>query len=79
MHKINVLVFGSENFNTSLEELKDHLNFRLTTSNDNLERVSFESYDVLKEWNDFKDNKNIDYYKLWDILIFQSWYNYQIK
>ena len=24
----------------------------------------FENKDVLKEWNDFKDNKNIDYYKL---------------
>jgi len=25
MHTINVLAFGSKNFNTSLEELKDHL------------------------------------------------------
>tara|TARA_Y100001970_G_scaffold147702_1_gene181296 strand:+ start:44 stop:1990 length:1947 start_codon:yes stop_codon:yes gene_type:complete len=39
----------------------------------------FSNSDILKEWNDFKDNKNIDYYKLWDVLIFQSWYNYQIK
>jgi len=29
MHKINVLSFGSKNFNTSLEELKGHLNFKL--------------------------------------------------
>jgi DNA-binding response OmpR family regulator len=47
MHKINVLAFGSENFNTSLEELKDYLNFKLTITNDNLENQSFENYDVL--------------------------------
>jgi DNA-binding response OmpR family regulator len=47
MHKINVLAFGSENFNTSLEELKDYLNFKLTITNDNLENESFENYDVL--------------------------------
>ena len=47
MHKINVLTFGSENFNTSLEELKDYCNFRLTFLN-NLENESFEDYDVLK-------------------------------
>jgi len=29
MHTINVLTFGSRNFNTSLEELKDYLNFKL--------------------------------------------------
>ena len=58
MHKINVLAFGSSNFNTSLEELKDHLNFRLTTSNDNLERVSFESYDVFIIHKDFLKHNN---------------------
>ena len=31
MHKINVLAFGSKNFNTSLTEIKDHLKFKLTT------------------------------------------------
>ena len=38
MHKINVLAFGPEKFNTSLEELKDHLNFRLTTIHNNLKK-----------------------------------------
>tara|TARA_X000000368_G_scaffold264772_1_gene209659 strand:- start:1039 stop:1668 length:630 start_codon:yes stop_codon:yes gene_type:complete len=47
MHKINVLAFGSKNFNTSLEELKDYLNFKLTITNDNLDNQSFENYDVL--------------------------------
>jgi hypothetical protein len=53
MHKINVLAFGSKNFNTSLEELKDHLNFKLTTINKNLETKLFENYDVLFCHQDF--------------------------
>ena len=57
MHKINVLAFGSKNFNTSLEELKDHLNFKLTTINKNLETKLFENYDVLFCHQDFlKEN-----------------------
>tara|TARA_Y100000741_G_scaffold358580_1_gene337960 strand:+ start:325 stop:951 length:627 start_codon:yes stop_codon:yes gene_type:complete len=47
MHKINVLVFGSKNFNTSLEELKDHLNFKLTTFNEGLKDTSLNNYDIL--------------------------------
>ena len=53
MHKINVLSFGSNNFNTSLEELKDHLNFKLTTINTNINSKSFDSYDVLFCHQDF--------------------------
>jgi len=55
MHKINVLTFGSENFNTSLEELKDYCNFRLTFLN-NLENESFEDYDVLLIHEDYSKN-----------------------
>ena len=47
MHKINVLSFGSENFNISLEELKDYLKFKLTTTNDNLESKMFSNFDIL--------------------------------
>ena len=47
MHTIKVLAFGSENFNTSLEELKDYLNFKLTISSNNLESIDSEDYDVL--------------------------------
>lgn len=47
MHKINVVAFGSKNFNISLEELKDHLNFELTTIDQNVESKSFENYDIL--------------------------------
>ena len=53
MHKINVLAFGSKNFNTSLEELKDHLNFKLTTIDKNIEIKLFENYDVLFCHQDF--------------------------
>jgi len=47
MHKINVLTFGSKNFNTSLIELKDYLNFKITTINGNLESQILDHYDVL--------------------------------
>ena len=47
MHKINVLAFGSHNFNTSLEELKDYLNFKLTIINKNLENELLTKYDIL--------------------------------
>ena len=63
MHKINVLSFGSKNFNISLEELKDHLNFKLTTI-DIKESKSFDSYDILFCHQDFfKNNPSIEIFK----------------
>lgn len=56
MHTIKVLAFGSENFNTSLEELKDYLNFELTTTNDNLENIAVAKYDVLLVHEDYLSN-----------------------
>ena len=53
MHKINVLTIGSKNFNTSIEELKDYLNFKLTTSNDNLENIILDTFDVLFVHQDY--------------------------
>ena len=47
MHKINVLAFGNKNFNTSLEELKEHLSFRLTIANNQFSHINFKDYDVL--------------------------------
>ena len=55
MHKINVLTFGSDNFNTSLEELKDYLNFRVTSLK-NLKNELFEDYDVLLIHEDYSKN-----------------------
>ena len=46
MHTINALSFGSRNFNTSLEELKAHLNFKLTVT-DNLNEEILKNYEVL--------------------------------
>ena len=64
MHKINVLSFGSKNFNISLEELKDHLNFKLTTIERNIDAKSFDSYDVLFCHQDFfKNNSEIEGFK----------------
>ena len=45
MHKINVLALGSDSFNTSLEELKDYLNFNLDFKNN--KSLNFEDYDVI--------------------------------
>ena len=64
MHKINVLSFGSKNFNISLDELKDHLNFKLTTIDTNIESKSFDSYDILFCHQDFfKSNPSIEIFK----------------
>ena len=64
MHKINVLAFGSKNFNTSLEELKDHLSFKLTTIDKNVETKLFENYDVLFCHQDFlEENQSIESFK----------------
>ena len=64
MHKINVLSFGSKNFNISLEELKDHLNFKLTTIDKTIDSKTFDSYDVLFCHQDFfNTNSSIDIFK----------------
>ena len=47
MHTINVLTFGSRNFNISLEELKAHLNFKLTAVEKEISRETLKDYDVL--------------------------------
>ena len=44
---INVLTFGSRNFNTSLEELKDYLNFKLTSTDKEINKEILRKYDVL--------------------------------
>ena len=56
MHKFKVLAFGSKNFNTSLEELKDYLNFNLNITNDKLNKSSFQNYDILFVHEDFFKN-----------------------
>ena len=53
MHTIKVLAFGSENFNISLKELKDYLNFELTTTNDDPNNIVIEKYDVLLIHEDY--------------------------
>ena len=60
MHKINVLSIGSENFNTSLEELKEHLNFKLSISNDFFEKKEVGNFDILLVHEDyFKNNSKV--------------------
>ena len=44
---INVLTFGSRNFNTSLEELKDYLNFKLTSTDKEINKEMLTKYDIL--------------------------------
>ena len=47
MHLISVLLFGPRNFNTSLEELKDYLNFKLTFVEKEISEEALKSHDVL--------------------------------
>ena len=64
MHQINVLAFGSKNFNTSLTEIEDHLNFKLTTVDKNIGIKLFENYDILFCHEDFlKENLSIELLK----------------
>lgn len=64
MHQINVLAFGSKNFNTSLTELEDHLNFKLTTVDKNIDIKLFENYDILFCHEDFlKDDLSTELLK----------------
>ena len=56
MHKINVLTLGPDNFNTSLEELKDHLNFNLDFKNN--KSFNSEDYDVILIHKDYLDINN---------------------
>ena len=61
MHKINVLAFGSKNFNISLEELKDHLAFKLSTVEKSIDSKLLENYDVLLCHQDFLEkNESLD-------------------
>ena len=59
MHEINVLTLGSENFNTSLEELKDHLRFKLIFNSKNLSDDLSKNYDVLLIHEDYLKTKNL--------------------
>ena len=59
MHKINVLAFGSQTFNTSLEELKEYFNFKLTISNENITSEAIKKFDVLIIHQDCFNNKLI--------------------
>ena len=60
MHKINVLAFGSKNFNTSLEELKDYLSFQLTVTSNSLDNKIFDNYDVLFIHEDYLKNNPVN-------------------
>ncbi len=51
-----MLALGSQDFNTSLEELKDHLNFKLTIKNENINSSLINDYDILFIHQDFLKN-----------------------
>ena len=59
MHKISVIALGSKNFNISLEELKDHLHFNLTTVNNTLENKELKNYDVILLYEDCLKNSSL--------------------
>ena len=58
MHKVNVLTFGSENFNTSLEELKGFLKFEITSSFEDLENELNKNYDLLLMHEEYPFDNN---------------------
>ena len=57
MHNLKVLAFGSKNFNTSLEELKEHLNFKLIIDNNEFMDEKLNKFEILLIHEDyFQDN-----------------------
>jgi len=58
MHKINVLSFGSQEFNTSLDELKDFLNFKLSFDLHTPKSELTDNYDIILIHEDLLQNKN---------------------
>jgi len=58
MHKINVLSFGSQEFNTSLDELKDFLNFKLSFDLHAPKSELTDNYDIILIHEDLLQNKN---------------------
>ena len=57
MHNTNVLILGPKNFNTSLEELKDYLNFSIKTTEEKLSKKLIENIDILIfHYDYFKNN-----------------------
>jgi hypothetical protein len=61
MHKINVLAYGPKNFNISLEELKEYLNFNLTTSERKINTKLLNNFDILFFHQDyFKEYNTIE-------------------
>ena len=58
MHKINVLACGPKNFNISLKELKEYLNFNLTTSESKLNPKSLNNFDILFFHQDYFKGNN---------------------
>ena len=58
MHKINVLSIGSQEFNTSLDELKDFLNFKLSFDLHTPKSELIDNYDIILIHEDLLQNKN---------------------
>jgi hypothetical protein len=80
MHKINVLAFGPQNFNTSLAELKDHLNFKLVVTNNIINSDLIENCDILFIHQDFlKDSISNDFLLSTKKIKILASYNNKIK
>ena len=58
MHKISVLTFGSENFNTSLKELKGFLTFKITCASQDLKSQLAKNYDLILLHEEYPFNNN---------------------
>ena len=59
MHKLNILIYGSDSFKSTLNELKPHLKFNITTNIQKLSDITFENFDglIIKENIDDKFQK----------------------
>ena len=72
MHIINVLTYGPENFNTSLEELKEFFRFKLSLTSKEIDQFSIKDYDVLLVHEDYLKENSLNKIKKIKILLTHS-------
>ena len=64
MHKLNILIYGSESFISTINELRPYLKFNLTSAKNDLSKMSSLNFDGIICSEDQIDKKHIN-----DILV----------
>ena len=60
MHKLNILIYGSESFISTINELRPYLKFNLTSAKNDLSKMSSLNFDGIICGEDQIDKKHIN-------------------